>query len=1333
MKNQKRWRFPAKIFYLITTTCIWVGLVFGGALIPLASASQLQNIAGKFSHLSKLLEPDGTRGLNNGYLEAYDTLGWRMVRSLAEAAHFAPLTSVDGHWDQVYGLPGMNSRVMSLTLDGSGSVYAGGDFLIAGNLIVNHVALWDGISWSALGSGANGRVNTLGIDSTDNLYIGGDFTDAGGVTANRVAMWDGSTWSPLGTGMNNSVTVIVLDGNGGLYAGGAFTMAGGVTANRVARWDGSAWYPLGSGMNGIVNGLALDSSGNLYAGGEFTTAGGNSANYIAKWDGSVWSPLGGGMSGFVDTLEVDEGNNLYAGGNFISADGVTVNRVAMWDGSAWFALDGGMNSRVFNLEYAGNGHLYAAGHFTTAGGNEANYVAKWDGNVWSPLGSGLNAMADSLISGSGSTVYVGGVFSKAGVINALRVATWNGVGWSNMGDGKGTDANVLALAVVGDEEFYAGGDFLVAGDQDVNRIAHWDGSDWSLLWGGMTNSVRALAYDINGYLYAGGAFTSVGGLSANRIARWNGAVWSTLSTGLNNLVRALVLDGSGNLYAGGHFTTAGGTTVNYVAKWDGSSWSALGSGMNSYVTALAIDGNGYLYAGGNFTTAGGVSANHVAMWDGSTWSPLGTGMDNLVSALEVDDNNKLYAGGSFLTAGGNTANRIAMWDGVSWSSLGSGMNNTVEALLATQGGYLYAGGSFNMAGGTSANRLALWNGSAWSPLGSGLNTVVRVLELDGGGNLYVGGDFTYAGGKPSYHIARWFNDPPVAVDDGYTMIEDSLLTVGTPGVLANDADINLDPLAANLEGFPPTGDINFLTDGSFVYTPTLNYNGVITFTYSITDGFGGADLAQVAITITAVNDPPVAEDDVANVDEDTPISLAVLSNDIDADEDVLYVESITLPTHGSAVISDTTHVFYTPTLNYYGMDVFTYTVSDGVITDSAMITLTVAPVNDAPLALNDIYETDEDIPLSVPVPGVLDNDLDVENQPLSAVLDSYPLYGDLDFTSPGNFVYTPTLNYHGVDNFTYHATDGITDSNTATVYLVVNSINDPPEAMVDYYNTYEDTPLDVEAPGVLENDSDVDGDDLIAALFSGPLHGVLTLYQDGSFQYSPEENYHGEDIFTYTVTDVNSGTHSAQAYIMIASVNDMPLVDAGEDQTIGEGELAYFLGTFNDPGLFSNPTADEGIKWDFGDGMIITGTLVSTHTYADNGTYTVTLTVTDTEGGVGQDALIVTVENEAPKIAEYGDEVSYLGESMTITLSFTDPGLLDTHMVDIQWGDGISDSLDIEVGERQLTTSHIYQDKGLYTATISILDDDGGADQVSFKVDVILPGNKVFLPVVSRQ
>ena len=173
-------------------------------------------------------------------------------------------------------------------------------------------------------------------------------------------------------------------------------------------------------------------------------------------------------------------------------------------------------------------------------------------------------------------------------------------------------------------------------------------------------------------------------------------------------------------------------------------------------------------------------------------------------------------------------------------------------------------------------------------------------------------------------------------------------------------------------------------------------------------------------------------------------------------------------------------------------------------------------INLPPVAVDDSYSAFEDTTLTVDAPGVLANDTDAEDDPLTASLVDDVEHGTLELASDGSFVYTPEPDYYGEDTFTYIANDGYGDSEPATVTITINSVNDSPVAMDDFYETDQDTTLNVPAPGVLENDVDPDPTDEIRSdLKTAPLYGSLILNEDGSFTYIPEAGFFGTDSFVY--------------------------------------------------------------------------------------------------------------------------------------------------------------------------------------------------------------------------
>ena len=379
------------------------------------------------------------------------------------------------------------TNVLVLIVASNGDVYVGGDFAQLDGVAANCVARWNGTAWNGLNMGvSNGigsPVHTVAVASNGEVYAGGSFTVAGGIIANNVAKWNGTTWSPLGTGVDGTVYALAVASNGDVYAGGVFTRAGGTAANYVAKWDGMAWNALGTGtangvatangLNTVILALVVASNGDVYAGGVFTQAGGVAANYVARWNGTAWSPLGTGAANGVDdyteVLALNDNGELYVGGDFTQAGGVAASRVAKWNGTTWSSLGtgaaNGLNGSIIALAVSGS-NVYVSGYFYQAGGVAANNVAKWNGTTWSALGTGVNdpvsVSVSALAIGNNGDLYAGGRFSQAGGVPARYVAHWNGTAWSALGTG--LNAPVHALAKGANGSLYVGGEFTTTGD-----------------------------------------------------------------------------------------------------------------------------------------------------------------------------------------------------------------------------------------------------------------------------------------------------------------------------------------------------------------------------------------------------------------------------------------------------------------------------------------------------------------------------------------------------------------------------------------------------------------------------------------------------------------------------------------------------------------------------------------------------------------------------------------------------------------------------------------------------------------------------------------------------
>jgi len=278
----------------------------------------------------------------------------------------------------------------------------------------------------------------------------------------------------------------------------------------------------------------------------------------------------------------------------------------------------------------------------------------------------------------------------------------------------------------------------------------------------------------------------------------------------------------------------------------------------------------------------------------------------------------------------------------------------------------------------------------------------------------------------------------------------TLTVSAAEGVLANDGDVTL--TAAILEQ-PANGTVVMATDGSFTYTPTnTEFRGTDTFTYEAENSTGDKSIGTVSVV---VNTTPVVVDDSYNVDEDTVLvvqaATGLLANDTDPDGDTITAKVSVAPTSGELALGDDGSFTYTPVADFNGDVTFTYIVDDGALPSAeATVTITVAAVNDDPVAVADTYDAVEEQELGVSIAaGILSNDTDVDGDTLTAALVDGTTNGTLSMSADGSFVYTPIADFSGSDSFTYTVTDGISTSPAVTVSINVGVVNDVPVANLD--------------------------------------------------------------------------------------------------------------------------------------------------------------------------------------------------------------------------------------------------------------------------------------------
>lgn len=479
------------------------------------------------------------------------------------------------------------------------------------------------------------------------------------------------------------------------------------------------------------------------------------------------------------------------------------------------------------------------------------------------------------------------------------------------------------------------------------------------------------------------------------------------------------------------------------------------------------------------------------------------------------------------------------------------------------------------------------------------------------------------------------NAAPEGVDDAYETGEDGLLHVAAPGVLANDLPANpgdvlivsgsdsLSAYGASVAVFP---------DGSFAYDPSLsaiiqalppNQFLIDTFTYVVRDPWGASDQATVNITVSGANDLPVALDDLATIDEDTPFvqgASGVLANDSDLDRgDALQVVGFDARSLFGATVSVATDGSYTydpsasPSLQSLAagetrLDSFRYTISDSYGgRASATVSMVVLGVNDPPVAVDDkLTLPDNSGPVAI---DVLANDSSgpEPDEVLSIVAVSQPDQGTTIFSS-SLVTYTPALDFTGRDAFTYTISDG--NDGRATGRVVIEVI------AADQFLVVDAGPDMATAEGTQLTFSG----NLLAPGLASQIHWDFGDGTTASGTLSPTHTYLDNGLYTarLSVTGANGATGEDSLVVTVANV--APSVKVGANIRIPTKTSANFNGSFTDPGTLDQHT----ITWDFGDGNTGTGSLTPTHSYPAAGVYKVTLTVTDDDGGLGKDTLTLT-------------------------------------------------------------------------------------------------------------
>ena len=542
--------------------------------------------------------------------------------------------------------------------------------------------------------------------------------------------------------------------------------------------------------------------------------------------------------------------------------------------------------------------------------------------------------------------------------------------------------------------------------------------------------------------------------------------------------------------------------------------------------------------------------------------------------------------------------------------------------------------------------------------GDGTFTVVPSADFNGELDL----TFDISDGQDTVSSAidltvRPINDAPVPEDKTFEIEEDGTLIFTDADLLTGATDIEGDNLT--VEGVTYDGGDGILTDngnGTYTFAPNENFNGDVNFGFDVSDGTDTVS-ANIDVSVTAVDDAPVSGDLAYSVDEDGSIRLSqeqLLSQASDVEGDDLTASSLTVGGDATVTQNDDGSFTITPDENFNGDIDISFDISDGTNTVQASADLTVNPVNDLPVPQDQQFSIAEDGTLQFTDADLLTGATDIEGDDLTVEGISYEgTDGVLTDHGDGSYSFAPNENFNGEVNFSFDVSDG-TDTVSANIDVSVTPENDPPVAGSTSYTVNEDNSITISDAQLLATSSDIEGDVSIDSVTYSGSDGVLEINGNGTYTFSPNENFSGEIALDVVVTDEEGATDATTAGITVLEVNDPP-VAGPTSYTIDEDSVL----TFNESQVLLNASDVEGdvelvgISYDGPDGIFSVngdGTCSFAPNENFNGQVQLDVTIRDEDGAEVDTVINVDVLpiNDAPVS---GDLAYNVNEDGSITLS----------------------------------------------------------------------------------
>ncbi|HHJ36601.1 MAG TPA: tandem-95 repeat protein, partial [Gammaproteobacteria bacterium] len=507
------------------------------------------------------------------------------------------------------------------------------------------------------------------------------------------------------------------------------------------------------------------------------------------------------------------------------------------------------------------------------------------------------------------------------------------------------------------------------------------------------------------------------------------------------------------------------------------------------------------------------------------------------------------------------------------------------------------------------------------------------------------------------------NDAPVANADNANVNEAQSVNIN---LAANDTDIDnaIDLASITIVSMPVNGSLVVNANGSVDYTHDGSETLADSFTYTIRDALGAiSNTAVVNISVNAINDVPVANADNGSVNEGQSVNLDLAANDTDADNalDLGSIVITSFPSNGSVVVNVNGSVDYTHDGSETLTDSFSYTIRDAsaAVSAAATVTLSVIPVNDAPLAAADTGSVNEGQSINI---NLAANDVDVDSaiDLTSITIIVAPSNGVLVVNVNGSVAYTHDGSETLSDSFSYtiRDTSGAV-SNTATVNLTVVPQNDAPVANADSGNVNEGQSLNL---NLAANDTDAEGSvDLTSIVISSaPSNGSVVVNINGTVDYTHDGSETLTDSFTYTIRDAAGATSNvATVSLDIVPQNDAPVANA-DSASVDEGQSVVINLTANDTDaegpvdvtsiVITSPPVNGSLV------VNANGTVDYTHDGSETLTDSFAYTVKDASVAVSNTATVslsVNAINDAP-VAGADNGIVNEGQSISLNLAAND-------------------------------------------------------------------------------